>query len=74
MIFVFLLIPGAVLEGQNRVLELLEMHHFEVEDFGHPSLEPVRYPPDAQIFVALGPVRVQPYAANHRGTTPVEED
>ena len=50
---VFFLIAGTVLKGEHRASELLEVHHFEVEDFDHSSLDAVRFPPDEDIFVAL---------------------
>ena len=53
VVLVFLLMPTSVLQGERPVLDLLEMRHFEIEEFDHPGLDGVRLPPDPELVGAL---------------------
>jgi hypothetical protein len=53
LVAVLLAVLGEVSYGNSQELSLHEVHHFEVEDFDHPGLDEVRFPPDEEIFVAL---------------------
>jgi VCBS repeat-containing protein len=49
----FFLVPGETSRGGAPELSLGEVRAYEVEDFDHPSLRLVGFPPDTDLFLSL---------------------
>jgi VCBS repeat-containing protein len=49
----FFLVPAEISRGGAPELSLREVRSYEVEDFDHPSLRGLRFPPDSGLFSSL---------------------